>query len=147
MEETSLKMIDVPDKFKYDKESKSFYEFTPFGICVVNHKTLVAFYESLQKKFGSQQNFDDLVELLTELRLIEPQYFIDSYDTTTNQLRGLPENELVEQLNANFGDKFSSILGLAQNSINPMLTTPIKTSQTIYERFDLKRKKSVVAMA
>lgn len=79
-------MAQLPDKFIYNVKQKSFYEFTPFGVNIVDHYELIEFYKQLSKEFSTFDFFDKLIIQMTEKRIIEPSYYILIYDKINDYL-------------------------------------------------------------
>jgi hypothetical protein len=95
--DTVTSIIKMPDKFHFDKIKKIFYEITPFGVKTVEHLPVLKFLNKLNVKFGSQENFLDMIYDLTEFRLIDPHFYVDIYNMITNKTAG-------ETITNNFND-------------------------------------------
>lgn len=86
--DTVSSIIKMPDKFHFDKKEKIFYEITPFGDKIFKHAPVLKFFGKLNEKYGTRDNFLDMIYDLTEFRLADPHFYVDIHNRVMNKTAG-----------------------------------------------------------
>lgn len=130
--DTTGASMPIPDKFHFNRETKKFFEYTPFGVYDVNHDELIKFYNELERKFGSLPNFSDLITDLTEFRLIEPSFYIKINELVEKKVSGgdlvVVENfiKLEEKYNQTMPNAREIILSIAKGVVGSDISNESK---------------------